>query len=158
MSPILGDALINSRWWLISHRRNLHSGDHRQQATTTVLLDRGGGLEEEKLMGFNQFHLPGTTAASGNCLLLPTAGGSLRQNPGKIGRLIQSVRKVISVPARFRDRGARWLVVRLYVLKQLEKTKGVFWGINGLRLESLQESRTSKMLCRTYSVFSEEIC
>ena len=73
-----------------------------------------------------QFHQPGTTAASGNCLLLPTAGGSLRHNPGKIGRLIQAVRKVISAPARFWDRGARWFVVRLYVLEQLEKTAAGF--------------------------------
>ena len=26
-SPILGDALTNSRWWLTSHRRSLFSGD-----------------------------------------------------------------------------------------------------------------------------------
>ena len=52
------------------------------------------------------------------CLLLPTAGGSLRQNPGKIGRLIQAVRKVIPASARFWDRGARWFVVRLCVLEQ----------------------------------------
>ena len=57
VSPILGDALINSRWWLSSHRQNLHSGDHRQQATTTVVLDRGGGLEDGKLMDFNSIRL-----------------------------------------------------------------------------------------------------
>ena len=97
-------------------------------------------------------------AASEHCLLLPTAGGSSRQNPGKIGRLIQAVRKVISAPARFRDRGARWsVVIRLYVLEQLEKTAAVFLSMGYSRLESLQESRTSKILCRTYNVFSEEI-
>ena len=37
----------------------------------------------------------------------------------KIGRLIQAVRKAIPVPARFCDRGARWFMVRLYVLEQL---------------------------------------
>ena len=43
----------------------------------------------------------------------------MRQNPGKIERLIQVVRKVISVPARFGDRGARWFGVRLCMLEQL---------------------------------------
>ena len=38
MSPILRDALINSRWWLSSHRRSLHClGDHLQRATASVL-------------------------------------------------------------------------------------------------------------------------
>ena len=31
-----------------------------------------------------QFHPPGTTAASGNCLLSPPAGELLKQNPDKI--------------------------------------------------------------------------
>ena len=53
------------------------------------------------------------------CLLLPTSGGSLRQNPGKIGLLIQAVSKVTSVPAHIWDRGARWFVVRLCVLEKL---------------------------------------
>ena len=44
VSPILGDALINSRWWRSSHRRSLHSiGDHPQRATSSVLPDRGDG-------------------------------------------------------------------------------------------------------------------
>ena len=47
-----------------------------------------------------------------NCLLPLPAGGSLRQNPGKIGRLIQVVLKVVSAPARFWERGARCFVVR----------------------------------------------
>ena len=42
----------------------------------------------------------------------------MRQNPGKIGLLIQAVYEVTSAPARFWDRGARWFVVRLYVLEQ----------------------------------------
>ena len=75
-----------------------------------------------------QFNSSGTTAVSGNCLLLPTAGESLRQNPSKIGRLIQAVRKIISAPARFRDRGARSFVVKLYVLEQLENTSAAFGG------------------------------
>ena len=61
---------------------------------------------KEKNYGL-QFHPHCTTAAFRNCLLLPTAGGSLRQNRCKIGRLIQAVRKVIPAPARFGDRGAR---------------------------------------------------
>ena len=40
--PILGDALINSRWWLTSRRRSLYSyEDHFQPATSSALLDRG---------------------------------------------------------------------------------------------------------------------
>ena len=27
MSPILGDALVNSRWWFSSHRRSLHASE-----------------------------------------------------------------------------------------------------------------------------------
>ena len=73
-----------------------------------------------KIYGF-QFHMPRTTAASFRrvtCLLLPTAGGSLRQNPGKLGLLIQAVRKVTSAPAHFWNPDARWFVLRLYVLDQ----------------------------------------
>ena len=36
----------------------------------------------------------------------------------QIGLLIQAVREVTSAPVRFWDRGARWFVVRLYVLEQ----------------------------------------
>ena len=55
-----------------------------------------------------QHHTSRTTAAaSGDCLLLPTAGGSLTLNPGKIGLLILVVRNVTSAPAHFWDRGAR---------------------------------------------------
>ena len=73
-----------------------------------------------------QFHPPLTTAASGNCLLPPTAGESLRQNPGKIGRLIKAVCKVILAPARFWDRGARWFMVRLCMLDQLVTSCSIF--------------------------------
>ena len=49
-----------------------------------------------------QLHPPCTTAAaSGDCLLLHTATGSLRLNQGKIGPLIEAVRKVTSAPAHF---------------------------------------------------------
>ena len=56
-----------------------------------------------------QLYTPRTTAVSSRRatgLLLSTAGGSLRQNPCKIGLLIQAVRKLISAPARCWDRGA----------------------------------------------------
>ena len=47
-----------SLWWLSSHRRNFHSnGDHRRQATSSVLLERGGELEEEKFTDFNSIRL-----------------------------------------------------------------------------------------------------
>ena len=79
-----------------------------------------------------QFHPPRTTAAaSGDCLLLPTAGGSLTQNPVKIRSLIQAVLEVTSAPARFWDHGARWFVASFYGLGQREK--------------------------KSYSVFSDEI-
>ena len=40
VSPILGDAIINSRWRLASHRRSLYSyEDHFQRATSSVLCD-----------------------------------------------------------------------------------------------------------------------
>ena len=59
---ILGDALTNSRRWLSSHRRSLHSHrDHLQRATSSVLRDRGdesrGGLEDGKFMDFNSIRL-----------------------------------------------------------------------------------------------------
>ena len=62
VSPILGDALTNSRWWLNSHRRSLYSyEDHFQRATSLVLRDRGdesrGGLEERKFMDFDSTRL-----------------------------------------------------------------------------------------------------
>ena len=77
-----------------------------------------------------QFHPPHTTAAASSrretCLLLPTAGGSLTQNLGKIGLLIQAVHKVTSAPAHVWDRGARWFVARLYELAQLVTSCSVF--------------------------------
>ena len=52
----------NSRRWLSSHRRILHShGDHLQRATSSVLSDRGdesrGGLKDGKLTDFNSIRL-----------------------------------------------------------------------------------------------------
>ena len=82
-----------------------------------------------------QLHKSRTTAAaSGDCLLLPTTGRSLRLNPGKIGLLIQAVRKATSAPARFWDRGARWFVVRLYVLEQPGDELQRFFGGDSLPL------------------------
>ena len=71
-----------------------------------------------------------TTAVSGeiNCLLPPPAGGSLRQNLGKIGRSIQVVLKVISAPACLWERGARCFVVRLCVLERLNEAAAFFGG------------------------------
>ena len=81
----------------------------------------GRRTQKRNLYGL-QLHTSRTTAVPSRrvtCLLLPTTGWSLRQNPGKIGLLIQAVRKVISVPANYWDRRARWFVVRLYVLEKL---------------------------------------
>ena len=62
LPPILGDTLTNSRRWLSSHRRSLHShGDHLQRATSSVRRDRGdesrGGLEDGKFMDFDSIRL-----------------------------------------------------------------------------------------------------
>ena len=85
-----------------------------------------------------------TAAASEDCLLLPTAGGSLRLNPGKIGPLIQAVRKVTSAPAQFWDRDARWFVVRLYGLGQLVTSFRVF----SEEIRWLFETRPALMPCQ----------
>ena len=61
-----------------------------------------------------------------NLSLLPTAGGSLTQNRGKIEPLIQAVRKLTTAPAHFWDRGARWVVARLYGLGQLVMSCSIF--------------------------------
>ena len=58
----------------------------------------------------------------------------MRQNPGKIGLLIQAVYEVTSAPARFWDRGARWFVVRLYVLEQPGDELQRFFGGDSLPL------------------------
>ena len=92
-----------------------------------------------------QFHPSRTTAAAfEDCLLLPTAGGSLRLNPDKIGALIQVVRKVASAPAHFWDRGARWFVVRLYGLGQLVTSCSVF----SEEISWLFETRPALMPCQ----------
>ena len=85
-----------------------------------------------------------TAAASGDCLLLPTAGGSLRLNPGKKGLLIQAVHEVTSTPARFGDRGARWFVGRLYGLGQLVTSCSVF----SEEIRWLFETRPALMPCQ----------
>ena len=75
---------------------------------------------KKKIYGL-RLHTPHTAARSSRrvtCLLFPTAGGSLRQNPGKMRLLIQAVHEVTSAPAHFWDRGACWFVVRLDVLDQ----------------------------------------
>ena len=50
----------------------------------------------------------------------------MTKNPDKIGPLIQAVLEIASAPARFWDRGARWFVVRVYGLGQLETSFSVF--------------------------------
>ena len=84
-------------------------------------------IQRRQIYGL-QFHPPGTIAVSGeiNCLLPPPAGESLRQNSNKIGRSIEAVLKVVSAPARYWDRGARCLMVRLYVLERLSEAAAFF--------------------------------
>ena len=91
-----------------------------------------------------QLHSPGmTTAVPGeiNRLLPPLAGGSLRQNSGRIEHSIQEVLKVVSALARVWERGARCFVVWIYVLERLNETAKIFGGTWYGR----------KYLCRTYS-------
>ena len=100
-------------------------------------------IQRKQVYGL-QLHPPGmTTAVSGeiNCLLPPPAGGSLRQNPGKIGRSIQAVLMVVSAPARLWERGARCFVVRLCVLERLNEAAAFFGG----------ECYERNYLLRTYS-------
>ena len=95
-----------------------------------------------------QLHTSRTTAAvPGDCLLFPTAGGSLGLNPGKIGLLIQAVCKVISAPALFWDRGARWFVVRLNGLGQLVTSCSVF----SEETRWFSETRPALMSCKKKS-------
>ena len=74
------------------------------------------------------FHPPGTTAASGNCLLPNPAGRLLKQNLEKLKRWVQAVLKVVSAPARFWERGARCFVVRLCLLERLDEAAAFFGG------------------------------
>ena len=90
-----------------------------------------------------QFHPPGTTEASGNCLLLPPAGELLKQNSDKIGRSIHVVLKVVSAPARFWERGARCFAVRLCALEQVDETAVFFLGSIIRDSKAFKESSTS---------------
>ena len=87
------------------------------------------------------------------CLLLPAAGGLLKQNPGKIGLLIQAVRKVTSAPVHFWDRGARWFVVRLYGLGQLVTSCSVL----SKEIRWLSETRPALMPCKKKSSCLERL-
>ena len=71
----------------------------------------------------------------------------MRRNPGKIGLLIQAVRKVTSAPAHFWDRGARWFVVRLYGLGQLVTRCSVL----SEEIRWLSELRPALMPCKKKS-------
>ena len=82
--------------------------DHLRPPNSSALPNRGDKFEDFDSTPSR------TTAASGRitCLLPPPAGGSLRQNPSKIGYLIQAILKVVSVPAHFWDRGVHCFVGR----------------------------------------------
>ena len=87
-------------------------------------------IQRRQIYGL-QLHPPGTTTAvSGeiNYLLPRLAGRSLRQNPGKIGRSIQVVLKVVSTPVRFWARGACCFVVRLCVLEWRDEAAAFYGG------------------------------
>ena len=52
----------------------------------------------------------------------------MRRNPGKIGRSIWAVLKVVPAPARLCERGACCFVMKLWVLEQLDETTTLFGG------------------------------
>ena len=60
-------------------------------------------------------------------MLPPPAGGSLRQNRGKIGCSILVVVKVVSAPARFGERGARCFVGRLSLWSGWWRSVALVW-------------------------------
>ena len=86
----------------------------------------------------------------------------MKQNPGKIGPLIQAVLEVTSAPARFWDRGARWFVARFDGLWKLETSFSVFldeirW-LFGTRpvMMSCQEKVSPSRAARGYTNWREE--
>ena len=86
----------------------------------------------------------------------------MKQNPGKIGPLIQAVLEVTSAPARFWDRGARWFVARFDGLWQLETSFSVFldeirwlFGIRPVMM-SCQEKVSPSRVARGYTNWREE--
>ena len=118
----------------------------QQGSPSTTQLFGYVRLKRSILKGL-QFHLPGTTAVSGeiNCLLPVPAGGPLRQNTGKLGCSIHAVLKVVSTPARLWERSARCFVMKLCVLEQLVAICSVCWriGVSGFR--NLQEKETNRL-------------
>ena len=67
-----------------------------------------------------------------------------------MGRSILAVLKVVSVPARFWDRGARCFAVRLCVLEQLDKSAAVF-GESMIRDSKAFRRAVQTRLRRAYS-------
>ena len=59
-------------------------------------------------------------------------------------RVIQTVLKVVSAPARFGDRGARCFVVRLCLLERLVAICNAFWRIGSSGFKILQEKKTNR--------------
>ena len=52
----------------------------------------------------------------------------IETKPGKIGRSIQALFKIVSAPTRFWERGASYFVVRLCVLERLDEAAAFFGG------------------------------
>ena len=89
MSPILGDALTNSRWWLTSQRRSLYSDDdYPQPATSSTLLDRGDEFKEDEFEDSDSMRLVRQQFFA-CCPLLPE--GHRDKIRRKIGSLILAV-------------------------------------------------------------------
>ena len=94
-----------------------------------------------------QFYPTDAIAGFGNCLLPPPAGESIKQNPGKIGRSIQAVFKVVSAPAHLWDRGARCFVWRFML--GLDET-GAFFGGSMIRDSKAFRKAVRAKLRRAY--------
>ena len=77
----------------------------------------------------------------------------MRLNPGKIGLLIQAIRKVTFAPGHFGDRGARSFVVRLYGLGQLVTSCSVL----SEEIRWLSETRPTLMPCKKKSSRLEQL-
>ena len=125
MSPILKDALTNSRWWLTSHRRSLYSyEDHFQPAISSVLFDRGDGFKDE-LEDSDAIRLVRQQFLACYPFLPEGLRDEIRR---KWDFWILAVFKVVSANARFWDRGVRCFMVRLCMLEWLDGAAAFFGG------------------------------
>ena len=130
-SPTAAGDLLPTGEASVATRTTSNEPPLRFYATEEMNAEEDSKME---IRGIRLYTPRTTAAASGDYLLLPTAGGSLRLNPGKIGILIQAVCEVTSAPVHLWDRGARWFVVGLYVIEAAGDELQRFIGGNSLAL------------------------